>query len=232
MRTYPAIYQDKRGTENVIITSDGSNMFFTLRGIDFEGSDFEMLGAEEIDDAKFDYEMFQDGSGDITNFNLTITIPIQLFNADTKNTFTENLVVHIEVGETTTIDGLDSELTSLLLTTSFGEFKVEKKLEWMEDALIALQNQLPKNIYLKTCLSCKYSNYHPVGNGMFGGLCCFKNHKAELRQMNNKYDLMNLWTEERVKNESLFFVQETFDCPDHQLPTNEDWFYKDWRKFI
>ncbi|MFD2562863.1 DUF6304 family protein [Aquimarina rubra] len=232
MREYPATYQDKRGTEEIIIKSDGSDMYFTLRGIDFEGTDFEMLTAEEIDDSKFDYEMFADGSGDVTNFKLTITIPTQFYNSLSNQIFTENLVAHIEVGETTTIDGLDSELTSLLLTTSFGEFKVEKKLEWMEDALIALQDQLPPNIYLKTCLSCKYSNYHPVGNGMFGGLCCFKNYKAELRQMNDKHDLMNLWTEESVKNESLFFVQETFDCPEHRLPTEDDWYYKSWTKLI
>ncbi|WP_298544920.1 DUF6304 family protein [uncultured Aquimarina sp.] len=232
MRKYLATYQDQRGTEEVVIKSDGSDMYFTLRGIDFEGQDFEMLGAEEIDDSKFDYEMFQDGSGDLTNFTLAVTIPILLFDSIKKNKFTAPLIVHVEVGETTTIKGLDSELTCLMLTTSFGEFTVEKKLEWMEDALIAIQNQLPEHIYLNTCLSCKYSNYHPVGNGMFGGLCCFKNYKAAIRQMNNKYDLMNSWTEERVKNKSLFFVQETFDCQEHQLPTKEDWFYKDWRKTI
>ncbi len=232
MRKYRATYQDKRGTEEIVIKSDGSDMYFTLRGINFEGQDFEMLEAEEIDDTKFEYEMFQDGSGDLTNFRITVTIPVLLFDSIKKNKFTAPLIVNVEVGETTTIKGLDSELTGLTLTTSFGEFTVEKKLEWMEDALIAIQNQLPEHIYLNTCLSCKYSNYHPVGNGMFGGLCCFKNHKVEVRKMNNKYDLMNSWTEEGVKNKSLFFVQETFDCPEHQLPTNEDWYYKDWRKTI
>lgn len=232
MRNYKATYQDKRGIEEIVVQSNGTEMFFTLRGIDFNGSDFEGFSASEIDNTKFDYELFKDGSGDITNFKLTITIPIRLYNAQSNQTFTENLKAHIEVGETTTIKGLDSELTCLTLTTSFGEFVVEKRLEWMEDALIALQNQLPENIYLKTCLSCKFSNYHPVGNGMFGALCCFKNHKKELEQVRDKYDLMELWSEDNIKKQSLFFIQETFDCPEHQLPTTGDWFYKDWRKFI
>jgi hypothetical protein len=177
MRTYLATYQDKRGTEKIKIKSDGSEMFFTLRDIDFDGPDFDQLTAEEIDNAKFDYEMFQDGSGDITNFKLILIIPIQLFNTKTNKTFVENLTTQIEVGETTTIKRLDHALNCLTLTTSFGEFKVEKKLEWMEDALILLQNQLPENIYLKTCLSCKYSNYSPFGNGMFGNIYCFKKIK-------------------------------------------------------
>ncbi|WP_378173985.1 DUF6304 family protein [Aquimarina sp. SS2-1] len=232
MREYPATYQDKRGTEEIIIKSDGSDMYFTLRGIDFEGTDFEMLTAEEIDDSKFDYEMFADGSGDITNFKLTITIPTQFYNSLSNQTFTESLVAHIEVGETTAIDGLDSEISCLKLTTSFGEFTVEKKLEWMEDALIALQDQLPPNIYLKTCLSCKYSNYSPYGNGMFGNIYCFKKIKEALKKVQQKHDLLHLWTAELVQEGKIFSVQETFDCPEHRLPTEGDWYYKSWRKLI
>lgn len=232
MRRYFATYQDKRGTEDISINSDGSDMFFTLRGIDFEGHDFEMLTASEIDLTKFDYELFADGTGDLTNFNLSITIPIQLFNAQTNQTFTENLTAHIEVGKTTTIDELDSELNSLILTTSFGEFKVAKKLEWMEDALIVLQSKLPKNIYLKTCLSCKYSNYSPFGNGMFGSIYCFKNVKNKLKSLNDKTDLLDIWTKEAMDTSDIFSVQETFDCSAHQLPTVDDWFYKSWTKTI
>ncbi|EZH73451.1 hypothetical protein ATO12_16045 [Aquimarina atlantica] len=232
MRTFLATYQDKRGTEMIEIKSDGSEMFFTLRDIDFDGPDFDQLTAEEIDNAKFDYEMFQDGSGDITNFKLTLIIPIQLFNIKTNKAFVENLTAQIEVGEITTIKGLDHELNCLTLTTSFGEFKVEKKLEWMEDALILLQNQLPENIYLKTCLSCKYSNYSPYGNGMFGNIYCFKKVKEKLKEVKGKHDLLDLWTREAVDKGDIFSVQETFDCSEHQLPAEDDWYYKNWTKLI
>ncbi|WP_074407326.1 DUF6304 family protein [Aquimarina megaterium] len=232
MRKYLATYQDKRGTETIYIKSDGSDMYFNLRNIDFEGPDFDQLTANKIDETKFDYEMFQDGSGDVTNFKLTITIPIQLFNVETDKIFIENLTAHIEVGETTTIKGLDHELNCLTLTTSFGEFKVEKKLEWMEDALIVLQNQLPENIYLKTCLSCKYSNYSPFGNGMFGNIYCFKKVKEKLKEVKGKHDLLDLWTPEAVDKGDIFSVQETFDCSEHQIPTEDDWYYKSWTKLM
>lgn len=232
MREYVATYKDKRGTEMIRIKSDGSDMFFTLREIDFEGSDFEMLTASEIDNTKFDYEMFEDGSGDITNFKITITIPIQLYNVENDEVFIENLTVYIEVGETITIKGADSEIDCLTLKTPFGAYIVKKKLEWMEDALIVLQNQLPENIYLKTCLSCKYSNYSPYGNGMYGNIYCFKKLKDELKKIKDKHGLLHLWTPEAVGKGDVFSVQETFDCLEHQIPTKEDWYYKDWRKII
>lgn len=231
MRIYQGTYQDKRGVETIAIKSDGSTMYLSLREIDFEGYDFEMMTGE-IDATKFDYDIRRDGSGGITNFQLTITIPIQLYDNKTDKTFIEPLTTYVEVGETTTIDGLDSELTGLILNTSFGEFKVEKNLEWMEDALIAIQEQLPSNIYLKTCISCKYANYSPFGNGMFGSIYCFKNLKSILKKLNDKTDLLDIWTKEAMDNGNIFSVQETFDCPEHQLPTEDDWYYKNWTKLM
>lgn len=231
MQTYPAIFTDRFGTEQTEILSDGSCMYLTLRGIDFEGSDFEALSGI-IDDSKFDYVKYEDGSGDITHFALTVTLPLVLFDKLTQSTSTEKLKVYVVVGKLTTIDGLDSEITSLSLSTSFGNFSFDKKLEWMEDALIGLQNKLPDHIYLKNCLSCKFSNYHPVGNGMFGAMCCFKNYKAEVELLTSKYDLMDLWTAERIQDKSLFFVQETFVCPDHQFLSENDYFYKSYVKYL
>ncbi|NQY31367.1 MAG: hypothetical protein HRT69_18115, partial [Flavobacteriaceae bacterium] len=218
--------------ESIHIKSDGSTMYLTLRGIDFEGHDFEALTGE-IDDTKFEYEIFKGYTlKHLSNFKLTVTIPILLYNSLSNQTLTENLTVAIEVGETVKIMGLDSEITNLKLSSCFGEFVVEKKLEWMEDALIALQNKLPENIYLKTCLSCKYSNYSPFGNGMFGSIYCFKNIKEAFKKVNSKFDLLDLWTAEAVEKGDVFSVQETFTCAEHQLPTVNDWYYKDWNKPI
>lgn len=232
MREYQVRYHDKRGSEHLMIKSDGENIYFRLRDIDFEGSSFDILTGD-IDFNKFDYELFEDPQGDLTNYSLDVQIPIQLEDRSTADArvFTEIVACHIEVGEQFKTEGLGN-INGLQLTTSFGTFTVDDKIEWFEDTLVALQKQLPDNIYLKTCISCKYSNYHPVGNGMFGSLCCFKNYKKELLRFRDKHDLMALWTGERVKDESLFFVQETFDCTEHQLPTEEDWYYKNWIKTI
>lgn len=232
MRQYKATYQDKRGTEDIIIKSDGSELYTTIRGVDFYGGDFDQLTANTIDNINFDYQMFADGSGDITNFNLNITFPIQFFDSTSNKTFTENLIANIIVGEYTTIDGVDHEINCLNLNSSFGKFIVEKKLEWMEDALIILQDQLPSNIYLKTCLSCKYSNYSPFGNGMFGSIYCFQKIKAKLQSLNDKTDLLDIWTKEAMDKGDIFSVQETFDCKEHELLTDNDWVYKSWTKTI
>ncbi|WP_299602989.1 DUF6304 family protein [uncultured Aquimarina sp.] len=232
MRHYKTTYQDKRGTEQIVIKSDGSEMVTTIRGINFDGPDFDQLTADKIDHEKFDYQMLADGSGDVTNCSFLITIPIKLYNTTSKELFEENLDAYIVVGDDTTINGLDHELNSLTLHTSFGKFTVEKKLEWMEDALIALQNQLPAHIYINTCLSCKYSNYSPYGNGMFGGIYCFKKIKEQLKSLHDKTDLFSIWTKEAMDKGDIFSVQETFDCEEHQLLTNNDWVYKSWTKTI
>lgn len=227
MRKYKTTYQDKNGTESFYIESDGSDMFFTLRGIDFEGHDFEMLGGA-VDHDKFDYDLYEDGSGDLTNFNISLEIPILLFDSNSNSTFTETLIAHVEVGKSPT----ENLKHGLQLSTSFGNFEYTKKITWMEDDLIALQKELPENIYLKTCLSCKYSNYSPFGNGMFGSIYCFKNLKSKLPHLRDKSDLFNIWTREAMDKGDIFSVQETFDCSEHQLPTEDDWVYKNWTKFV
>jgi len=232
VRKYKATYKDKRGTGDIIVKSDGRLLYTTIRGIELYGGDFDQLAAEVIDKDKFDYEMFADGSGDITNFLLTITYPIQFYNALSNQISTGSLVANIVVGEDTTIKGLDHELTGLTLKISSDTYTVNKKLEWMEDALILLQKQLPVNIYLKTCLSCKYSNYSPYGGGMFGSLYCFKNIKEQLTSLNDKTDLFNIWTKEAMDKGDILDVQETFDCEEHQLLTDDDWVYKSWVKTI
>lgn len=231
MRKFEATYEDKKGVERITISSDGSDLFFTLRGVDFEGHDFEMLSGE-VDTTQFDFDIYSDGSGYLTNFKLEVVIPIQLFNAATNELFSENLTVSVGVGETTEIESLDSELNSLKLCAAFGDFSVVKKLEWMEDALVQLQNQLPSHIYLKTCLSCTYSNYSPYGNSMFGNLHCFKKMKEPLKKVKDKSDLLDLWSNEAMENGNIFSVQETFDCSDHEIVSENDWFYKSWTKTL
>jgi len=225
MRQYKIIYKDKFGEEETEIFSDGSIMYVTLRGIKFEGSDFESFKGE-VDKSKFDYEMFQDDFRELTNFIMEVIFPIKI--EDKNKIITEEIKFTIEVGKELEIKGLDSIVNKIELNTSFRNFISTKKVEWFEDAIIEIQNMLPKKMQIKTCLSCKYSNYHPVGNGMFGSLYCFKKIKKELSTIRDKYDLMSLMTNEAVENEEIFNVQEIFDCSEHQFITKNDWTYKDW----
>jgi len=225
MRKYYVKYTDQFGEEETEITTDGSTMHLKLRGIAFEGDDFEALEGK-VDKSKFDYTVYEDGSGDLTNFRMEVIFPIKIYHQNI--IVTEKLAVIIETGEELEIKGLDSIVNSIELDASFGKFKSTKKVEWFEDAIIDIQNRLPENTQIQTCLSCKYSNYHPCGNGMFGALHCFKNIKKQLKMIIDKHDLMSLWTKEAIQKGEVFNVQEVFDCPDHQFITKKDWTYKDW----
>ncbi|WP_299677016.1 DUF6304 family protein [uncultured Tenacibaculum sp.] len=225
MRKYSVIYKDKFGEEETEITSDGSTMFLTLRNIDFEGSDFESLEGK-IDTNKFQYEMYQNGLGDLTNFIMEVTIPIKISHEEKIQT--EKIRFIVEVGEDLDFNSLNPILYTVELNTSYGKFTSKRKIDWFENSIIEIQNLLPNRTQIKTCLSCKYANYHPVGNGMFGSLYCFKKMKKKLKAIKDKHDLMDLWTEEAVKNNDIFNVQEVFDCSEHEFITPQDWTYKDW----
>jgi len=225
MRKYPIKYTDRFGTEETEIYSDGSMMYVTLRGIQFEGSDFEALEGH-IDTKKFDYAIYQNGSGELSNYRLQVHFPIKMIH--NRRITNETLQFEIEVGKNLEIKGLDPIVNAIELNTSFGNFKSTKEIDFFEDAIIDIQNKLPFQTKIISCLSCKYSNYHPVGNGMFGSLYCFKKLKTEVASFKNKHDLINLWTKEAIDKEDIFNVQEIFDCPEHQFITKEDWTYKDW----
>ena len=221
MRVYPVTYTDRFAEEKACIFSDGSILYFTIRDTQFEGSDFEMLTSEEVDHSKFDFEEFADGSGDLTNFRMKITFPILITHNDTETR--ELLTCHIDVGDDSYLPAITNTLE---LNTSFGKFTSNQKIEWFEDSILEIQKQLPKNTHIKNCLSCKHSHYHPVGNGMFGSLHCFK--KIAPTPITSKDDLFDIWTEEAVENNRIFNVQETFDCENHQFITPDDWVYKNW----
>lgn len=224
MRKYKVKYIDKFGEEETVISSDGSTMYLTLRGIDFEGDDFEMLEGK-IDEDKFEYIKYHADLGDLINFRMIVVFPIQIYRAD--KIIIEHIKFEFEVGSTTKIEGLSPIVNTVELDASFGEFTSQKQVGWFENSIIEIQNMLPKATQIKTCVSCKYSSYHPIGCGMFGGLHCFKNLKEEASKVSNKDDLMNLWDKGNEEKTS-FNVQEVFDCGEHQFETEDDWTYKDW----
>ncbi len=225
MKKYKAVYTDKYKKEDIEILSNGSVMSLTLRGIEFEGIDFEGLTGK-VDNSKFKYDMCQDGVGDLTDFRVEVQFPIKINHKD--NTTIETIRFVIDVGDTSEIKGLEPVANTVELSTSFGKFKSNKKVEFFEDSIIEIQNMLSSNTKIQSCISCKYSNYHPVGNGMFGSLYCFKKMKSTLKTVTNKYDLMDIWTDEAINNGTIFNVQEIYECEEHVFIGKDDWTYKNW----
>ncbi|WP_159023309.1 DUF6304 family protein [Formosa sp. L2A11] len=217
MKIYSVKYKDTFGSLNTKIYSDGSILNLTLRGVHFKGYDFEALEGI-VDKSKFEYAVYDNGVGVLTNFELTTEMPIDIL--DNGIVKTENLIAYIATGS-------NKSSVRLTLKTEHGIFLNKVEYDSFEDAILNIQNQLPENVKIKTCLSCKYSNYHPVGNGMFGGLNCFKNVKEDLEQVCNKSDLMHLWDKGLEENKT-FNVQETNVCSSHKFVTKNNWVYKNW----
>jgi hypothetical protein len=60
---------------------------------------------------------------------------------------------------------------------------------------------------MQTCLFCAFSDYHPVGNGLFGSLSCFRKAKQDFLSVRNKNELLALYRQKRDE-----VVQETYCC--------------------
>lgn len=215
MRKYVVKYKDKFGEEKTEICSDGSTISLTLRGIKFEGDDFDLLEGK-VDDDKFEYIKYADGSGDLTNFRMKIIFPIKIFH-QTK-IITENMAFEIEIGKTNNINKLSPN--SVELNTPFGFFSSKKTVGLFWNSMIEIQNMLPKNTQIKTCFSCTNSDYHPLGGGMFGALLCFKNLQKDFNNASNNLELTNL-IDKGWEEGTIFNVQETFDCSEHRFYTKK-----------
>ncbi len=230
MQEYKATYYDQKGKEEICVKSDGSTLYTTIREIDFEGMDFEILTGK-IDHSKFEYDFIDKEEGDIINLGIEVHFPITLYNKLTNTTTTEKLIAFVEVGKLTNSEKFPNTAT-LEFKASFGSYISKKKIEWFEDSLIEIQKQLPKHLLLKTCLSCKFSHYSPYGNGMYGHLYCFKKIKEEIKKVKDKKSLLELWTKEKVEAGIIENCQETYKCEQHSFITKDDWNYSSWEYAI
>lgn len=224
--TYPTIYKDKFGEEKNKIITFGSKIHIVLRDTRFEGQCFETLEISEFDNQendKFEWEKCQDGSKVLTNFEMKVNFQMQL--AVEHNPQMEEMIAQISTG--------NEKGTNIFLElkTDLENFKNTRNYDSFEDAMIEIQSFLPQNTKIKTCLSCKFSNYHPIGNGMFGALYCFKKLADKADKIVDKHSLLHFFDKEFTKKEEkqkIFNVQETFDCLDHRFSKYYDWSYKSW----
>jgi hypothetical protein len=128
-------------------------------------------------------------------------------------TLTGELHMHFELGDPRPDPkrGLDREVLQLTLTVAGQSFTSGKtESGWFEDELVGIQAALPAGMYMKCCFTCAFSDYHPVGNSLFGDLACFRDNKEAYRQVWSKYQLFEIW------DTRTDFVQETLLCPEFE----------------
>jgi hypothetical protein len=204
---YAATYWDKNGKELTSICNNAKVLSMVVRGIEFRGSDFDALEPTgNYHAAQLSSFTLQQGSlcSCVIEADMPIPVAVQHHTVDGV------LRVHLELGNPTPNGGIDREHLELRLKVGDSVFKSKGWSGWFEDELLDIQKQMPDDNYIKACINCAFSDYSPLGHGLFGCLACFRDNKQGYLLVRSKHDLFNIW------KSMTEFVQETYLCPEFE----------------
>jgi len=204
---YPAKYQDDSGEEITTIENDGKNLTTLIRGIRFEGRDFDGLEPQETPEI-VQKAMFTLNSGELCNCILEFEMPISIMMIN--EIVSGTLQAHLKLGKPHTNGGIDKERLQLRLIWADLTVSSQGNTGWFDDGLSELQSAMPQGYLLRCCHTCAFSKYSPLGYGLFGGLACFRYNKQGVLAVKNKGDLFKIW------NSMTEYVQETYLCSEFQ----------------
>jgi hypothetical protein len=202
MLNLSGIYSDSRGNESIVIQNDGKTLRTRIRGVDFEGNDFDSLGAlSEASDFVLQH-------GDLCDCTIAVDFPARLIAPEGVRTG----LIHAEIilGAPDDRGGIKSELIQLTMNEPEFSASTTGKSGWFEDELLSIAAQLPKGFALQACITCGLSDYSPYGHGSFGCLACFKNAKEDYRLVSSKAGIFAIW------NRMTEYVQETHYCSEYE----------------
>lgn len=206
---YPVTYRDRFGEVMTTLYNDGKHLRMTLRDVEFTGRSLDDWEPDaHVDATALQSFTFTRSGRELCAYILEFAMPIPVvFQAESLQ---GTLHVHLTLGSATSTGGVDQEILFLRLTVGDDTFASRGYSGWFEDELQDIQRQLPEGMEMHICFCCAYSDYHPVGHGLFGDLACFRNKKQEYLAINNKYELMKLWST-HIED-----VQETYWCPEFE----------------
>ena len=195
-------YTDYRGTEFTELFNDGSHLKTFIRGVEFEGIDFESLEVCETSRITDRITVWQNQLCDCV---INCEIPIQIQTID--NLVDTTLRIEYTLGKPQS-DGKSLDEYSLIISLQYDNatYTGDTKSGYFEDEINRIQAQLPGNVFIRCCLNCMFSDYSPYGGGSFGSMLCFKNHKEEYVKVRCKADL---WA---IHDDFDKQVQETYIC--------------------
>lgn len=208
---YPATYQDQWGAEQTAIKNDGKTLRMVIRGVEFTGNDFDSWKPAIPYDARLSTFPLHPRFGELCSCTLEWNMRIPIVSG--KELLHANLQARLEFGNPSANGGIDREILHLILNVGETQFSSCGKHGYFEDELNEIQSALPEGMYLKGCINCAFSDYSPLGNGLFGSLACFRGNKIAYRAVRHKYDLLAIWD---TKTE---YVQETYLCPEFERRT-------------
>lgn len=205
---YSAVYRDDFGMDTVTIKNDGVTLSFVLRGQEFISRNFHSFGIPSESPIPENHP-FNLCLSDLCGYSMDFDIPILL--ASNTEEVQVHIHVHIEYGNCDEQSRVNHELLQFVVEHQGKVYKSGGKnlYNTFDEQLTELADIMPKDIYLKTCWNCAFSDYSISGSGIFGEMACFRNTKDEYLKVNSKIELSKLW-EQRTED-----VQETHLC--HQF---------------
>lgn len=214
---YPLIYEDDFGKEQTTCITNGNMLQTTIRGVSFQAHSFNTF---EVNEADLESNPSQFSlRDDMLSGIFKLDMPSQVIQKDE----VDSAMLHLQFDYT--------EGNHLYAALNYGgiSYSSGNHFEDTESLLLHIQGLLPKGTKFKNCLSCKYSNYHPIGNNDFGSLFCLKAiDKSILTGIKDKDSLLDV-LDNRLFRYEIEQVQETHSCPKHQLTHSGSWSYKSYQ---
>jgi len=116
----------------------------------------------------------------------------------------------------------DLDIFQLQITINDVKYISSKSFDCMEYAIINLQKQLPNNIHIVCCQSCKYGNFCPYGDAENEIFCLIDYNPKD------KMDVANIFTEFWAEKEVLQRNELLYWCEKYQKINNDYFTYNDW----
>ncbi len=209
---YEATYEDARGRETTHIYNDGQELRISLRGIEFIGTDFD--GFEPIPEhLERSHSLFPLNRTELCSCHLEWTMPLKLEHAG--EICTGMLTASLKLGDPAPNGGIEAEVLVLELKTPTQTVRSSNRSEdWFEFKMQELVEQLGEDWHIHSCFTCAFGDYGNIlgGHGLFGGIACFRDVKAEYLQVKGKGrgEFFSVWSRRTA------FVQETYLCEEYE----------------
>jgi Family of unknown function (DUF6304) len=212
---YRARYKDRFGEETTTILNDGETLAMVVRGIPFQGKDFNRFEPKDAPNTAH-LSSFQFLHGSLCFCVIEADIPVPVV---TRSGVVDGLLTfELKLGKPLPTGQMDRERLKLRLTVNQQTFYSQGNTGSFEGEMLNVQSQLPTGTLMKVCFNCAFSDYSPYGHGLFGNMICFRANKTGYLTMpsgedfdkDDYFDVMETVSE---------MVQETYLCPEFERRT-------------
>ncbi|MFE9460616.1 DUF6304 family protein [Streptomyces californicus] len=199
-------YRDARGSEAVVLTTDGQRLRVRVRGTDFEGDSFDAL-YPVVDSAPQRAGAGRAGDA-LTDCVLEWDLPLPVLVAGTLRHATLGCLLSLR---------RDFPALHLALHIGGAVYESARAENDFTAALATVRRALPDDIRLQTCSACAFSGSFPApGRGLSGTLACFRGAKDAYRgAAAGEGGVLDLWDRRSGT------VQEIWSCREFEASRAE-----------